>query len=420
MFSKRLERCIFGDIEAPTDSYIAIDEKPSCDECGTRWVMLFLFSCVAAVNAFMFMSISPIASLVGTYYGVSEEMVNWTAQGVYLGFMLALPIMLYTSRKLGLRRTLVVSALLTAAGAALRMVPSHGIEWVLGGSVVVGFGCAFLLGIPPWISMHWFPEHEQTIATAIGTLATQIGLFFGYVVPPLVVTDLNVEKSLPALLLVTALVAIGLVFVVMSFFVEKRGTKEEDNASWDVTDPNGMLWMLFAAVQFGTATGLCWTFAVVLEEALGQIYSIKTICLLGSLYLLGGSFIMIGTGFFLDRFETPPYKSFIVGCLALSTAFLGLFYALVGHAEYFGFLTLVVVSLGMTISAVQPAYLMLVVEITSPLPEEVSGSVMYFVAMLMSFLLPFLFMFGASKCLMMFGAVSGLTTLASLLLPSKK
>ena len=52
-----------------------------------RWIMLFLFVFVSAINAFHWIQLSIITSVVVTYFGVSEETVDWTSMVFMLSYI---------------------------------------------------------------------------------------------------------------------------------------------------------------------------------------------------------------------------------------------------------------------------------------------------------------------------------------------
>ena len=385
-----------------------------------RWLVLLLFCLAAASNAFMFMSMASIATIAEDFYHVGPAAVNGVAQALYAGYVLFVPVVMAVSRKLGLRGTVVAAGLLNAAGAVVRALPSKHLEWVTWGSAFAGVGLALMLGLPTWISGTWFPEKERATATATAALATQAGLAIGYLVPPLAV-DKDGE-ALPWLHVWTAASCALVAMMIVALF-----RKEPQAAVIPTLDLRTLRLvcstkLLMAAFQFGVATSIYWTLAVVLSEALADTnkYSASAVGTIGSVYLFLGIAGMSGAGIVLDRFRTPPFKRFITVCLALSSLLMGLFAWAVEQDDCFATTTVVSGALGLVLPALQPAYLELAAEYHYPdLPEEVSGSLLYLAAMLGGFTLPFLIEgLGVLTANISFTAALGTCTLGSVFLSS--
>ena len=348
-----------------------------------------LFCLAAASNAFMFMSLASIASIAEEFYHASPAAVNGVAQALYAGYVLFVPVVMAVSRKLGLRGTVVAAGLLNAAGAVVRAVPSS-LDWVTWGSALAGVGLALMLGLPTWISVTWFPEKERATATAIAALATQAGLAIGYLVPPLVVDEDG--ASLPGLHVGTAAACALFATIIITLFRREPRPAVIPSLGFGTLRLMCSMKLLMAALQFGVATSIYWTLAVVLSEALADTnkYSASAVGTIGSVYLFLGIAGMSGAGILLDRYRTPPFKHFITVCLALSSLLMGLFAWAVEQKDFFAVTTVVSGALGLVLPALQPAYLELAAEYQYPdLPEEVSGSLLYLCAMLGGFVLPF-------------------------------
>ena len=355
-----------------------------------RWLVLLLFCLAAASNAFMFMSVASIASIAEEYYGSSAAEVNGVAQALYAGYILFVPVVMAVSRKLGLRGTVVAAGLLNAAGAVVRALPAEHLEWVTWGSAIAGVGLALMLGLPTWISVAWFPAKERTTSTAVAALATQAGLALGYLVPPVAVKEGG--EALPWLHAWTAAACVLVAATIALLFRKEPAPAAIPTLSGGTLRLLCSAKLLAAALQFGVATSIYWTLAVVLSEALADTnkYSASEVGAIGSIYLFLGIVGMSGAGILLDRFRTPPFKRFIVVCLALSSLLMGLFAWAVEQDDFFGTIAVVSGALGLVLPALQPAYLELAAEYHSPdLPEEVSGSLLYLAAMLGGFALPF-------------------------------
>lgn len=355
----------------------------------SRWLMLLLFCLVAASNAFMFISLASVSHLASRHYNSSIAAINLVAQAVYLGYVLLVPVSMALYSRLGLRTTVIIAAVLNALGAVLRAV--NELNWVTTGSFIVGVSVAFFIGTPTWLSATWFDGEEQSTATAIAVFATQAGLALGFLIPPVVINLENLSTALPRLHFVTALVCVLIAVLVGVLFQADPHGAPSDKASWTLKSLLNRD-LLLVTIQFGVSTAIYWTLAVVLSSALHDSYTSSEIGILGSLYLFAGLFGTWGAGVYLDRRSAdPPYRAFIATVLAISLALLAAFTWILEKTNQLALTGVVCTALGAVLPSVQPAYLELAVEYSFPeLPEEISGSMLYLVAMLGGFLLPFL------------------------------
>ena len=59
------------------------------------------------------------------------------------------------------------------------------------GQFFIGLAGPFLVQGPSLISAVWFPPHQRTTATAISSIAMEVGMAASFIVGPLVVTDIK-------------------------------------------------------------------------------------------------------------------------------------------------------------------------------------------------------------------------------------
>jgi MFS transporter, FLVCR family, MFS-domain-containing protein 7 len=181
---------------------------------GKRWHMLAIFCAQTMVNAVLWISFAPIASLTGDFYGVSTGAVNMAS----LVFMiLYLPGTMFASAYIerhGMRRGIVAAAALNGLSGVMRYGAALLVEGAGGGSgdggaelgASVGTRrAAFALLIlgqsvgamaqpmftnaPVRIAGDWFSVSERDVATTIAALCNPLGNALGQVLPTLFVAQ---------------------------------------------------------------------------------------------------------------------------------------------------------------------------------------------------------------------------------------
>ena len=63
------------------------------------------------------------------------------------------------------------------------------------GQLMIGFGGPVMMAGPVLLSALWFPPHQRTTSTAIGTAASYLGPAVAYLINPAVVSELRTSNS---------------------------------------------------------------------------------------------------------------------------------------------------------------------------------------------------------------------------------
>jgi MFS family permease len=168
-----------------------------------RWLILASYALVAACTQLLWLTFAPIdtraAAVMHTDVGTVGDLA---AVFPFVYIVLALP----TGRWLDARfeQALGLGAVLTAAGALLRLAFATSFAWQLAGQLVIAAGQPLVLNAITKIAARYFPEGERATAISIGTVA----LFAGILVSVLVGGPLFGAGGIPLLLLVEAVPAV--------------------------------------------------------------------------------------------------------------------------------------------------------------------------------------------------------------------
>ncbi len=141
----------------------------------SRWTVLAGYSLLAACTQLLWLSYAPITTEAHRALGVSEGAVGDLA-GIFplLYVILALP----AGRWLDLRftRALSAGAVLTGAGALLRLAGPDSYGWALAGQFVIAAGQPLVLNSITKVAARYFPERERTAAISAGSVALFAGI----------------------------------------------------------------------------------------------------------------------------------------------------------------------------------------------------------------------------------------------------
>lgn len=216
-----------------------------------RWLMLGYVALLNLLSDWTCYSVAPIATLTsesfGNIYPDQLVVIFLSANAIATACE---PVIL---SRLGLRRTIVLGALLLTMGS---IVKSGGLPPLVDASLQQGQGDwrvylgFFLVGLsqplyqctPALLSASWFPEQERTLATGIALNANQVGIGFAFVFGTLLVQSRDdIGPYFGLLSILSALAFIGSLLQ----FDDAPPTPPSDTAKvmrgtfeWSILDPN--------------------------------------------------------------------------------------------------------------------------------------------------------------------------------------
>jgi predicted MFS family arabinose efflux permease len=142
---------------------------------ANRWVILAGYGLLAACTQLLWLSYASITAQAHRAMGVSEGAVGDLAAIFPLMYViLALP----SGRWLDARfaRALSAGAVLTGAGALLRLAGPESFGWALAGQFLIAAGQPLVLNSITKVAARYFPPPERTAAISVGSVALFAGV----------------------------------------------------------------------------------------------------------------------------------------------------------------------------------------------------------------------------------------------------
>lgn len=141
----------------------------------SRWAILGAYALLAASTQLLWLTFAAVDTQTAKVMNVDVGTVGDLAAifpGVYI--VLALP----TGRWLDMRfeQALGAGALLTGAGAVIRLISPTSFAWQLAGQLVIAAGQPLVLNSITKVAARYFPPGERAMAISIGTAALFIGI----------------------------------------------------------------------------------------------------------------------------------------------------------------------------------------------------------------------------------------------------
>jgi predicted MFS family arabinose efflux permease len=170
---------------------------------ANRWVILAGYALLTASTQLLWLAYAPITTQTHRIMGVSEGAVGDLAVIFPLMYViLALPAGRWLDARFS--RALGLGAVLTGAGALLRLAGPSSYGWAVAGQFVIAAGQPFVLNSITKVASRYFPAKERITAISIGSVA----LFAGILAAVLTGGPLLHAGGLTLLLWVQAAVAV--------------------------------------------------------------------------------------------------------------------------------------------------------------------------------------------------------------------
>ncbi len=366
-----------------------------------RWAVLAGFSLVAHNNGMAFISLSSISGKAQTFYGVTSSDINLVVILFYALYVPFMPVGTWlVNSKDGVRRCVLVAALLLAVGTVVRVLgmnPNKESFYIMVlGSAICAINAPFVMTCFTLVPNNWFPVEERSLATSIGVLANQVGMITGYLIPPLIVTEEEQGSRLKQQILLDHIVLAGicvgtLIYCYFFFFSKPRvpagpAAKREEMSMREATRlcfSNPQFWVWGGA--FAIAAPIYWDMGTLLYQTMSPSdYSDTQIQIPGVLLQAIAIPAMIGVGAYLDR--TKKYA--LTGIMSLVWASLSMaaftyVLTLKDTTRNLILITVCACSAGFAFSTMQPALLDIVAERTFPVPQGYTCAMLYFGTMVM-------------------------------------
>lgn len=217
----------------------------------TRWAVLLSYALLAACTQLLWLTFAAVDTRSAAAMHVDVGTVgDLAAIFPFIYVVLALPTGRWLDTRFG--QALGAGALLTGAGALVRLASPTSFGWQLAGQLVIAAGQPLVLNSITKVAARYFPPSERATAISIGTAA----LFAGILAAVLMAGPLFASGGLPLLLGVQALPAV--LATVLVLFALRTPPAFPDDPSVSVSlrwlAHDRFMWILAALVFIGMGT----------------------------------------------------------------------------------------------------------------------------------------------------------------------
>ncbi|KAK3522356.1 hypothetical protein QTP86_007644 [Hemibagrus guttatus] len=228
------EKC-FSNSEAQNESRVQVFSEPSVasrDQMEThlykrRWLIVFLFSSYSLCNSYQWIQYGIINNIFMKFYNVDSFTIDWMSMIYMLTYIpLIFPVTWLLDKK-GLRVVALAATALNCAGTWIKVASARPDLFPVTflGQVTCSIAQVFILGMPSRIASVWFGSNEVSTACSIGVFGNQLGIAIGFLVPPILVPNVEdmdeLANHIQVMFYITAGVATFLFILVLIVFQER-------------------------------------------------------------------------------------------------------------------------------------------------------------------------------------------------------
>lgn len=158
-----------------------------------RWMIVFLFSIYSLSNAYQWIQYGIISNIIMKFYNVEAFAVDWLSMIYMLTYIPFIFPVTWLLDKKGLRVTALIANALNCTGTWVKVASAKPtLFWMaMLGQFASSFAQVFILGMPSRLASVWFGANEVSTACSIGVFGNQLGIAIGFLVPPILVPNVD-------------------------------------------------------------------------------------------------------------------------------------------------------------------------------------------------------------------------------------
>jgi cyanate permease len=161
-----------------------------------RWLMLFIYMLIVAVNQMLWITFAPITSEATVYYQVSDLQIGILSMSFMIVFIFVSIPASWIIDKYGIRVGVGIGALLTGVFGLLRGLVTTDYNLLMMAQIGIAVGQPFLLNAITKLAARWFAIDQRATASGLGTLAMYVGILLGMTLTPYLTIGYGINNML--------------------------------------------------------------------------------------------------------------------------------------------------------------------------------------------------------------------------------
>ncbi|KAK1804833.1 hypothetical protein P4O66_003672 [Electrophorus voltai] len=305
-----------------------------------RWLVVMLFSSYSLCNSYQWIQYGIINNIFMRFYDVTSFTIDWLSMVYMLMYIpLIFPVTWLLDKK-GLRVIALAATALNCAGTWIKVasVRPDLFPVTFLGQATSSVAQVFILGMPSRIASVWFGTKEVSTACAIGVFGNQLGIAIGFLVPPILVPNVEdmdeLANHIRVMFYITAGVSTVLFILVITVFQEQPDippTQAQAAARLIPAESSSYMKSILSLLRnrafvllilsYGLNVGSFYAVSTLLNRMIIMCYPGQEVAAgrIGLTIVIAGMVGSLICGVWLDRSKT--YKFFMTGYLPLGFEF---------------------------------------------------------------------------------------------------
>jgi MFS family permease len=201
-------------------------QTPKYIEHSSRYTVYLIYNLINIFMGTFVSAFTPISEVLVKTYHVSNSTVLRTSSLYLIGNIAAAAFVFPLSKWLGLRRLMIMVAVLVALGTFVRTLLDTAFEFVLVGQFISGFAACFVVNILMQFCYNWFHPSNRGLFVSVAGVLNVFGGGLGNMIPLLFVSaeannpDITKTEMAKYVWIIFGVAVVNLVLVIL-FFAEK-------------------------------------------------------------------------------------------------------------------------------------------------------------------------------------------------------
>ncbi|XP_054987994.1 feline leukemia virus subgroup C receptor-related protein 2 [Sorex araneus] len=303
-----------------------------------RWAVVLVFSCYSMCNAFQWIQYSSISNIFMRFYGVSAFAIDWLSMCYMLTYIPLLLPVAWLLEKFGLRTIALTGSALNCLGAWVKLgsLKPHLFPVTVLGQIICSVAQVFILGMPSRLASVWFGANEVSTACSVAVFGNQLGIAIGFLVPPVLVPNIDDQEQLAyhisVMFYIIGGVATLLFILVIIVFKEKPKypPSRAQSMSYALASPDDSylsaivrlfknLNFVLLVITYGLNTGVFYALSTLLNRVVIAHFPGEEVNAgrIGLTIIIAGMFGAMIAGLWLDRSKTYKETTLAVYIMAV-------------------------------------------------------------------------------------------------------
>lgn len=356
-----------------------------------RWVILALYVLITVIIEIQWLTFASISGVAQDFYKTTALHIDFLAMIYMIVFIVMSIPASYIIDTWGLKKGLVIGALLTGVFGALKAWGAENLLFVTIAQTGLAVAQPFILNAVTKVGATWFPVNERATVAGLGSLAQYIGIIIALAVTPLLISDS--ADGITKMLWIFGIVSVAGSVLLLAFMREQPPTPPTSDEFTTRSSPTkgiadifkikDMQWLL---LLFFIGLGIFNAVSTCIDQICYNL-TIKQTGMVGGIMLVGG---------ILGALILPPLsdkkgkrKPFIVACIVLMLP------GLIGLTVFTTFVPMLISAFvfGLFIMSAGPIGFQFGAEKSYPAPESTSQGIILMVGQISGII----FVFGVNQ-----------------------